>query len=468
MFNNNIKKINPINNQYYSDHYYEKNKEIKHLPFSQPKIRKDVTKLLEKNKIIILDAKTGSGKTTQMPGIIIDRYPNARILVSQPRRNLAQKNAEYVATLLDIKYGNEIGFKYRGTDKTNKSTQILFATDGTVKTMLINGVCDYDFILIDEVHERNISIDYIMYYAKHQAPKNMTFIFMSATMDIKLMKKYFGKAASTKTVEGISKHVTQVFLNEIKSDRELVKTTVTDFIHDSDLHDIYLQHILFILTDICKQKQHTLIFMPKVAHIKKLATFINKNRALFHNPVAIPYYRSDEFGEDYADLVGSETGYKNLSREKLGIMDDEPLNYRIILSTNITESGITLEGLKSVIESGMINSVKFNNKFGWNEERIEFTDKSSAAQRCGRAGRTSNGTCYRAYTKNQYEKYFLDYPYPQILSSNIDNDLIELYFSHEEDFNGLSKQFITPFPKDAIRRAKEYIEYFYITATNWA
>lgn len=399
-------KINPFTGKEYSKYALEQQEKMNNLPSGNQKIKDELFKLLDKKDIIIAEAETGAGKSTNIPMYLLKEYLIPKkiklsgIMVTQPRTLNAENIASYVAKVLDVKIGEEVGYKFRHNNKTSDKTFLTFATDGTLVQELYHndGQFKYDIVIIDEVHERSLNIDIILAFIRNYLKystlkKKCKFIITSATLDLPLLTKYFttvGKIGHLK-IPGRAYPVETNYLSEkIKGnyDNKLIER-VQQIIKDYDEGDI-------------------LVFVEAKSAILRLCYKLNK---IFSNKelICLPLYRG--VSEEEQELATDSKLYKKFAKRK------------IVISTNIAESGVTVDGILFVIDTGLRYVVSFEQRI--NVFKRDFITKDSAEQRKGRAGRTAPGKCYRLYTNEEY-KHFPEHKLAEILLSNIDNILINL------------------------------------------
>ena len=205
MSSNNNNKINPLTSRKYSENYYTLKEKIDNLPASNKNIKKELFELLNDNDVLVIKGETGSGKSTAIPQYLLKEYllsnkskdETRGIVVTQPRTLNAKNIADFVAKVVDVELGQEIGYKFRNDNKTSKSTILSYVTDGTFLQEVYGdkGSFNYDIVMIDEVHERSVNVDIILMlikkYLESNPNKKTKFIIMSATLEFKPFKEYY-------------------------------------------------------------------------------------------------------------------------------------------------------------------------------------------------------------------------------------------------------------------------------------
>ncbi|WP_301409854.1 ATP-dependent RNA helicase [Borreliella tanukii] len=339
------------------------------------KYKDELIRVLKKNNVLIVESPTGSGKTTQLPRIIYEAgfAKLGKIGVTQPRRIATISIAEYIAKHIGVNLGEEVGYKIRFEEITSPKTKIKLMTDGVLLQELKKDTLlyEYDVIIIDEAHERSLNIDFILGLIKDISRKRDDFkiIVSSATINTKIFSKYFNNAPVV-SIETITYPVQIIYnpplLNTSKGMILKIKEIVLNVIKEKKAGDI----LIFLSGE--KEIKET---------IKELQELNSKK-----NLIILPLY----------GRMPKE------AQEQIFIAT--PKNKRkIIVSTNIAETSITIENIKIVIDSGKVKTNKFQTKTHTYSLQEVPISKSSATQRAGRAGRVSKGTCYRLYKREDYQ-----------------------------------------------------------------
>ncbi|WKC81102.1 ATP-dependent RNA helicase [Borreliella tanukii] len=339
------------------------------------KYKDELIRVLKKNNVLIVESPTGSGKTTQLPRIIYEAgfAKLGKIGVTQPRRIATISIAEYIAKHIGVNLGEEVGYKIRFEEITSPKTKIKLMTDGVLLQELKKDTLlyEYDVIIIDEAHERSLNIDFILGLIKDISRKRDDFkiVVSSATINTKIFSKYFNNAPVV-SIETITYPVQIIYnpplLNTSKGMILKIKEIVLNIIKEKKAGDI----LIFLSGE--KEIKETIKELQELNSKKKL--------------IILPLY----------GRMPKE------AQEQIFIAT--PKNKRkIIVSTNIAETSITIENIKIVIDSGKVKTNKFQTKTHTYSLQEVPISKSSATQRAGRAGRVSKGTCYRLYKREDYQ-----------------------------------------------------------------
>lgn len=329
---------------------------------------------IKNNKIVLIEGSTGCGKSTQISYFMLNFFE--KIVVSQPRRIAASNLARRVAIESKTVLGDLIGYKIRFDEISSKNTRLKFVTDG----MLLLEKNDFDLIIIDEVHERKISTD--IFFALLTKFKFSRIILMSATLNSQKYIDFF-HCAHLKIFQ-------EQFPNKIKYVNSL----------NSNYCDVAVEIITDLLQNI-NQKVNILVFLTGLQEINSCYDKLLKKKL------------SSEIFKLHSSIQFKD-------QQKIF----QPYNRsKVILSTNIAETSITIEDLDAVIDCGF---VKINIwQTGIQELRTVRISKQQAKQRAGRVGRTKPGIVYRLYKKEEFD-HFSNETEPEILNSNLANLIIQL------------------------------------------
>ena len=337
---------------------------------------------LEKNQVVIVESPTGSGKTTQIPVILYEAgyATNGVIAVTQPRRIAALSVSEFISKQLGTSYPGLVGYKMRFEDKTDASTKIKIMTDGILlqEMKLDPWLSKYSVIMVDEAHERSLNIDFVMGLLKRvlKERKDFRVIVSSATMNTQVFSEYFDNAPIV-SIDTITYPVSVIY-DPIPGG----VTTTTDAGCD------------LLLSKICNTVERVLdngddggilIFLPGEKIIKDCLDRLYR----------MPFSRHLHILPLYGRLSKEE-------QEK--VFDPAPDGKKkVIISTNIAETSVTISDITTVIDSGLCK-LNFYNPRNFTSSLIESAvSKASCNQRKGRAGRTHAGSCYRLYKRMDFE-----------------------------------------------------------------
>ena len=412
--------------------------------------------------VIIIMGETGSGKTTQVPKIIYENFPlnnNRMICITQPRRIAAISISERVAEELDSKIGDIVGYSVRFKEKMSKKTKIKFVTDGMLvrECILDKNLEKYNYIILDEIHERSIHTDILMMICKdllmNKRKHDLKLIIMSATLDPKKYMEYFYTKALIK-VQGRKFPIKVYNISEEKeennnlSKNNLIKDKESDYY---DLISKYIDRCLNCILQIVlseKEEEKTgdiLVFLPGQEDIEDLQELLKSKKEEINNELP-----NNNIEFKVLPLYGSLPSNQQLKIFRPLKNKKGKTIRKIILATNIAETSLTIKNIKYIIDSGFFKMRKFYPKLNIDTLKVTQISKNSALQRTGRAGRESAGICYRLYTQEEY-KNFNEQTEPEILRINLRNISLQLFSIGYSNFNEIN--FIDKPPMDNFSNA---------------
>ena len=338
--------------------------------------------MLSHNQVIVVESPTGSGKTTQLPIILHEAgYTSSGIIgVTQPRRIAALSVSDFIARQLDTPMPGLVGYKMRFEDKTDASTRIKIMTDGILlqEMKLDPWLSKYSMLMVDEAHERSLNIDFILGLLKRVIAERHDFkvIVSSATINTELFSSYFDDCPVVK-IDAITYPVTVVY------DPPAVPPSGGSIAADEALMEKIATITGRIMND--GRAGDILVFLPGERAIKQCIERLSVE-SWFRKLYILPLY--GRLGKD----------------EQERVFDLPPFGKKkMIVSTNIAETSVTINGITSVIDSGQAK-LNFYNPHTYTSSLVEVpVSKASCNQRKGRAGRTREGTCYRLYERNDFE-----------------------------------------------------------------
>ncbi len=381
---------------------------------------------IKENNVIVVESPTGSGKTTQIPIILHEAgYSQTGIIgVTQPRRIAVLSVSEFIAKQLKCERPDVIGYKMRFADVTDERTKIKIMTDGILlqELKLDPYLSKYSIIMVDEAHERSLDIDFILGLLKRilKARHDFKVIISSATINTELFSKYFDNCPIIK-IESIPFPVTLIFdplpinaSTENQEAEELLYEKITEITER-------------VITE--KRKGGILVFLPGERSIKNCIERLSKER-WYRKLMIVPLYGRLSKEEQDRVFLSPPFGKK-----------------KMVISTNIAETSITINDINTVIDSGLAK-LNFYNPYTFTSSLDETViSKSSCNQRRGRAGRTEAGTCYRLYTRADFESRPL-YTIEEIYRTDLSEVVMRMSELGIYDFE--SFDFISPTSKKDI------------------
>jgi len=421
--------VNPLTNLDYSNNFKELAKKWSNLPAY--KNAKKIIQSLKKHQVFLVISGTGSGKTVLMPKFLLHSFDyKKKIAITLPKQILTENMASYASKILEVPLGKQVGYKYQGSKKMyNDETNLLYTTDGTIVQKLMNDpeLKDFDGVIIDEAHERKVQIDIMLLLLKNVLKKRKDFklIIMSATINANIFQKYFKKFDFKKIELGGQTNypIESIYLEKPIKQSEYLEKGIN--IIKKILQQDKVDNILFFVTssneafDVCKK--------------------INVIKSQF-KPICVELYANMPKTREFIAVDINE--YKTQGH-----------NVKIIVSTNVAESSLTVEGITYVIDSGYELLSTYEPKIRASKLELKMTSKAQILQRKGRTGRTGPGICYHLYTEKEFNK-LEEYPQPDIRTANISSEILGLLKNVKEvkKVKEILNDMIEP-PK------KEYVKY---------
>ncbi|KAM3348059.1 hypothetical protein ACQJBY_021769 [Aegilops geniculata] len=380
------------------------------------KYRKAILYLVERHATTIIVGETGSGKSTQIPQEAGWAEGGRLIGCTQPRRLAVQTVASRVAEEVGVKLGEEVGYTIRFEDETNPGmTMIKFLTDGVlIREMMEDPLLSkYSVIMIDEAHERSISTDILLGLLKkiQRRRPELRLIISSATIEARSMSTFFSNMRKNSllkpadglpnpepailSVEGRGYTVETHYLEEPVSDYLQAAVNTVLIIHEKEPPG----DILVFLTGQDDIDAALKLLNDEIQHLGKH----------YFDLVILPLYSGLPRGDQ--DLIFAPT-----SKGKR----------KVVISTNIAETSLTLEGVVYVVDSGFSKQKCYNPISDLESLVVAPISKASARQRAGRAGRVRPGKCFRLYTEEYYLNEMQSDGIPEMQRSNLVSCIIQL------------------------------------------
>ncbi|MCU1476428.1 MAG: ATP-dependent helicase HrpA [Subtercola sp.] len=404
------------------------------LPVSQ--LRDEIARTIASNQVVIVAGETGSGKTTQLPKICLE-LGRTSIGHTQPRRIAARTIAERIAEELGQEVGELVGYQVRFTDRVGANTRIKLMTDG----ILLNEIHrdrllkKYDTIIIDEAHERSLTIDFLLGYLRELLPKrpDLKVIVTSATIDPESFSRHFGGAPIIE-VSGRTYPV-EVRYRPLTPDGSVADDGVLDDVDDVDdatepgparrtgpnnpasspssagaANRDPLDAVNDALDELAREGDgDVLVFFSGENEIRDAEEAI---RGRLNSGAGGALGAATEVLPLYGRLSAAD-------QHKVFQRSSAPgIRRRIVLATNVAETSLTVPGIKYVIDTGTARISRYSVRSKVQRLPIEAISQASANQRAGRSGRTSDGICIRLYSEDDYRSR-PEFTEPEILRTNL-------------------------------------------------
>lgn len=432
--------VNPFTGGSFSQKYFDILTVRRDLPVHAQ--RDEFLKIFHSTQIMVFVGETGSGKTTQIPQFVLyDDMPHlhgSMVACTQPRRVAAMSVAARVADEMDVQLGEEVGYSIRFENKTSSKTILKYMTDGMLlrEAMEDHNLTRYSCIILDEAHERTLSTDILMGLLKQVTVRrpDLKIIIMSATLDAEKFQKYFNDAPLL-AVSGRTHPVEIYYTPEYQKDYlDAAIRTVLQIHATEDEGDV----LLFLtgeeeIEDACRKIQLELDELVREQDCGPVKVY--------------PLYGSLPPHQQQKIFEKAPENHKPGGRP----------GRKIIISTNIAETSLTIDGIVYVVDPGFSKQKVYNPRIRVESLLVSPISKASAQQRAGRAGRTRPGKCFRLYTEEAFKKELIEQSYPEILRSNLASTVLELKKLGIDDL--VHFDFMDPPAPETMMRALEELNY---------
>ncbi|KAI0720859.1 P-loop containing nucleoside triphosphate hydrolase protein [Fomitopsis betulina] len=369
---------------------------------------------------MVMVGETGTGKTTQIPQFVcffdLPHIKGKLVACTQPRRVAAMSVAKRVAAEMDVPLGKQVGYSIRFEDMTEPGTTFLkYMTDGMLLREAMNDpdLTRYSTIILDEAHERTLATDILMGLLKALAKRrtDLKIIVMSATLDALKFQKYFS----------VSKEREPAPLFKVPG-----RTHPVEVFYTQDPEPDYVEAAIRTVLMIHRAEEpgDILLFLTGEEEIEDACKKIklDADDLLNQDPdsvgplICIPMYSS----------LPPQQQQRIFDAAPAARRPDGPPGRKVVVSTNIAETSLTIDGIVYVVDPGFSRQKVYNPRIRVESLLVSPISKASAQQRAGRAGRTRPGKCFRLYTERDFMKELEEQTHPEILRSNLANTVLEL------------------------------------------
>ncbi|WP_170139001.1 ATP-dependent RNA helicase HrpA [Marinomonas piezotolerans] len=369
--------------------------------------RDEIIEAIQSNQVVIIAGETGSGKTTQLPKMCLEagRGIAGQIGHTQPRRIAARSVAERISDELAVTLGEAVGFQVRFTDESQEETLIKLMTDGILLAEIQQDkfLQNYDTIIIDEAHERSLNIDFLLGYLKRVLANrpDLKVIVTSATIDVERFSRHFNNAPVIE-VSG------RTYPVEVRYQPLLSKADVEELDADQSMEQGIVDAVTMLIAEERQSGYRgagdVLVFLPGEREIRETAELFRREQ--LQGVEVLPLY---------ARLSSSEQ--QRIFKSHGG--------RRIVLSTNVAETSLTVPGIRYVIDPGLARISRYSVRSKVQQLPIEKISQASANQRAGRCGRVADGICVRLYDEEDFNARpeFTD---PEIFRTNLASVILQM------------------------------------------
>ncbi|XP_054909205.1 ATP-dependent RNA helicase TDRD9 [Poeciliopsis prolifica] len=439
------------------------------LPITKDK--EQLISFIESNSVVIVRGATGSGKTTQLPQFILDHYnektASCNIVVTQPRKIGATSIARWVAAQRKCILGSLVGYQVALEKMATEHTRLIYMTTGVLlqKLVLAKSLTEYSHIFVDEVHERSEEMDFLLLVLRkllHSNSRHVKIILMSATINCREFAEYFatpiwGKMspAYVYEVEGAPFTIEEFYLDDLQKlyPYRIDPPHPDDLLISPKMYDLAISLIQSFNEmegkDFSKveeggsplsERGSVLVFLPGIHEIRcmqeSLAKLANQRLQVY------PLHSSVTLEEQNGVFLSPVPWYR-----------------KVILSTNIAESSVTVPDVKYVIDFCLARQLVCDKDTNYQSLRLTWASKTNCNQRKGRAGRVSKGFCYRLVTKAFWTNEMPEYMIPEMLLAPLSTILLKVKLLDMGDPRALLSTALSP-PNlaDIIRTVLQLIE----------
>ena len=384
-------------------------------------VKEELCNVVRESQVVVIVGETGSGKTTQLTQYLHEAGMTSHGMIgcTQPRRVAAMSVAKRVAEEMGCELGEEVGYAIRFEDETSERTVIKYMTDGVLlRESLREPDLDlYSVIIMDEAHERSLHTDVLFGIIKKVIARrrDLKLIVTSATLNEQKFADFFGGAPVFR-IPGRTFHVEKYF----------AKSPPEDYV-EAAIKQVLTIHLSHPPGDI-------LVFMTGQEDIEALCQVLAERISTLDG--SPPLLLLPMYAQLAADLQA-----KIFESAQNGTR-------KCIVSTNIAETSLTVDGIKYVIDCGYCKLKVYNPRVGMDALQLTPESQANANQRAGRAGRTGPGYCYRLFTERQFVAELLQTQVPEIQRTNLSNVVLLLKSLGVNDL--LSFDFMDPPPQDNI------------------
>jgi ATP-dependent helicase HrpB len=382
----------------------------------------EVNKHLSESNSLIIQAPPGAGKSTLLPLALLNEpwLQGKKILMLEPRRLATKSIATRMADMSNTKVGDLVGYRIRFESVVSQNTQLEVITEGILIRMLHsdNALENVGLVIFDEFHERNLHSEVALALCREVQEvlrPDLRILLMSATIDTPTLSELLG----AKVIQSMGRqYPVEVFhLNEV------------------DEYAIGEDTARQIIPLTKKHEGDFLVFLPGQGDIKKAEAVLRK---ALPNDLVLPLY-----------------GQLPPGAQNRAIMPDPAGKRKIVLSTDIAETSLTIEGIKVVVDSGFAKSSKFDPRTGLSRLVLHRISKDSADQRSGRAGRLTAGHSYRLWTKS-VENQLAEFRTPELLEADLTPMVLDMKAWGQEDIRDMT--WLTHPPSGTLHLAEKTLE----------
>ncbi|KAF9696290.1 hypothetical protein EKO04_005262 [Ascochyta lentis] len=451
--------------------------------------RESILSTIEKNQVTIICGETGCGKSTQIPSFILEHQlsqgKTCKVYCTEPRRISAISLAQRVSEELgegpkDLgSMRSVVGYAIRLESKTSAQTRLVYATVGVVLRMLEGpkGLGEVTHLVIDEVHERSIDTDFLLIILRTLMDRRpeLKVILMSATVDAARFSRYLNDAPIL-NVPGRTFPVHTQYLEDAielthyagsaedarkngnssgDDDEEItseksgipsklpgytpatrnVLSTYDEYAIDYDLIVRLIEAVAYD-PQLSRYSSAVLVFLPGIAEIRQLNDMLASHQSFNSNWLIYPLHSTISSEDQQAAFLLPPPGVR-----------------KIVIATNIAETGVTIPDITCVIDTGKHKEMRFDERRQLSRLTQSFIARANAKQRRGRAGRVQEGLCYHLFTKYRHDNLMMDQQTPEMLRLSLQDLVMRTKICKLGDTESTLSEALDPPSSKNIRRA---------------
>ncbi|XP_075386945.1 ATP-dependent RNA helicase TDRD9 [Tenrec ecaudatus] len=401
--------------------------------------KEEVISLIESNSVVVIHGATGSGKSTQLPQYLLDHciqhatYCN--IVVTQPRKIGASSIARWISKERSWPLGGVVGYQVGLEKIATEDTKLTYMTTGVLLQKIVSAksLMEFTHIFIDEVHERTEEMDFLLLVVRKLLRTNSRFVkvvLMSATINCKEFADYFAvpvqnkmKPAHIFEVEGKPHLIEQYYLDDLEHihHSRLSPHLLEEPVISKDIYKVAVA-LIQMFDDLdgkesgsegwsgshfMAERSSVLVFLPGLGEINYMHELLTN---MVHKRLQVyPLHSSVTLEEQNNVFLSPVPGYR-----------------KVILSTNIAESSVTVPDVKYVIDFCLTRTLVCDEDTNYQSLRLSWASKTSCDQRQGRAGRVSKGYCYRLVHRDFWDHSILDHVVPEMLRCPLGSTILKV------------------------------------------
>ncbi|XP_008823752.1 ATP-dependent RNA helicase TDRD9 isoform X2 [Nannospalax galili] len=401
--------------------------------------KEEVISLIESNSVVIIHGATGSGKSTQLPQYILDHYTQrsafCNIVVTQPRKIGASSIARWISKERSWTLGGLVGYQVGLEKMATEDTRLIYMTTGVLLQKIVNAksLREFTHVFVDEVHERTEEMDFLLLVVRKLLRTNSRFvkvILMSATINCKEFADYFAVPIQNKMnpayifeVDGKPHAIEEYYLNDLEHiyHSGLPPYRLEEPVITKDIYEVAVSLIqMFDDLDMTEsrnkswsgpqsvsERSSVLVFLPGLGEINYMHELLTN---MIHKRLQVyPLHSSVTLEEQNNVFLSPVPGYR-----------------KIILSTNIAESSVTVPDVKYVIDFCLTRTLVCDEDTNYQSLRLSWASKTSCDQRKGRAGRVSKGYCYRLIHRDFWDSSIPAHVVPEMLRCPLGSTVLKV------------------------------------------